>query len=71
MAYPASTDALPAPLLTYDDAAEVLHVSLSTLKRLVRAGDLPVVRLRGCARLRPEDVARFIDERTGVRPLSG
>jgi excisionase family DNA binding protein len=67
MAYPLSSDAALTPLMTYQDAADVLGVSLATLKRLVRDGDLPVVRFRGCARLRPDDLARFIDEWTSVR----
>ncbi len=73
MTYPASTDALPAPLLTltYLEAAEVLGVSLATLKRLVRAGDLSVVRFRGCVRIRPEDLARFVDGRTVRHLMAG
>ncbi len=34
------------PLLTYDQAATRAACSASTIRRLVRAGTLPVVRLR-------------------------
>ncbi len=58
---------LPARLLTYRDVAEVLSVSPWTVRRMVEAGELPVVRFHRSVRVRAEDVARFIDERTGVR----
>ncbi len=62
---------LPAHLLTYQDVAEVLAVSRWTVKRMVEAGELPVVRFHRSVRVRAEDVARFIDKRTVVRPING
>jgi excisionase family DNA binding protein len=46
-------------LLTLDEAAQRLAVSRSTVKRLVAFSQLPVVRLRGCVRVRPGDIAKL------------
>ena len=47
-------------LLRIDEAAEVLQVSDSTMRRLVRDGDLRVVRIGRALRVRPEDLDDFI-----------
>jgi excisionase family DNA binding protein len=51
-------------LLTVRDVAERLNVSVDTVRRYVRRGDLPIVRLgSGPAapiRIRPDAVTRFI-----------
>lgn len=47
--------ALPPLLVTADVAAEVLGVSLSTVRRMIRAGDLPTRRLGHSVRI---DIAR-------------
>jgi len=55
---------VPAPLLTVRAAAEVIGVSTATLYALVRAQELPHIRLtRNGIRLRPQDVAEFIAAR--------
>ncbi len=48
------------PLLRLPEAAAELSVSLSTVKRLVAAGELPVVRVGSAVRVRPEDLRRFV-----------
>lgn len=49
-------------LLDLHDVAEVLHVSVDTVDRLVRAGRLPFVRLpSGRRRVVPEDLERAIE----------
>jgi len=47
-------------LLDYPAAGQVLGVSQRTVKRLVAAGDLPVVRVLGSARIRVEDIDGYI-----------
>ncbi len=57
----------PAPLLTYEQVADVLGIDVATLRRWVWAGKLPVVKLsRRLHRFRPEDLAKFIDSKTGL-----
>jgi excisionase family DNA binding protein len=59
---------VPAPLLTVRAAAEALGVSTATLYALVRARELPHIRLtRNGIRLRPQDVAEFIATRFQAR----
>ena len=49
-------------LLTYDQAAERLSVSVSTVKRLIAAGELPRVQLGpNSPRIAAADVRSFID----------
>jgi len=47
-------------LLDYAAAGQVLGVSVRTIKRLVAAGDLPVVRVLGAARVRVEQLDDYI-----------
>ena len=47
-------------LLTLPQVAERLQVSMSTLRRRIAAGDLPVVVIGHSHRVRPEDLARYI-----------
>lgn len=63
-----SPDAAPVTprLLTYRDAATVLALSESGVKRLVRNGDLPVVHVGGAARIRLSDIDVYV-ERLGPR----
>ena len=51
-------------LLRLGDVADELAVSLSTVKRLVRAGELPVVRVGSSVRVRPDDLRRYVAART-------
>jgi excisionase family DNA binding protein len=57
-------------LFTVSEAADALHLHLSTLRRLIRAGDLPVVRIGGAIRIDPEELRRFIDARRFRRVLT-
>lgn len=54
-------DARVPLLLTIDETALALHQSTSTVRRLVRTGDLPAVRIGAAVRVRPADLAAFID----------
>lgn len=50
-----------AQLLTRQDAADQLGVSLSTLTRLVRIHALPVVKVGRRTLVRPQAIEQFID----------
>jgi excisionase family DNA binding protein len=50
-------------LLTLDDVAAELQCSMSTVKRRVRSGLLPVVVDGRLRRVREDDLARYIVER--------
>jgi len=50
-------------LLTFEEAARELRCSLATVKRRVRAGELPVFRDGRIVRVRSTDLERFILER--------
>jgi predicted DNA-binding transcriptional regulator AlpA len=62
--------AVPLDLLTPREVARMLHISVKTLYRLVRAGTVPPpIRLsRQIARWRPEDIARFLRRTRGGPP---
>lgn len=68
-AYPKASPLLgpldPGRLLTINEAAARLTVSLKTLRRLIAAGSLPVVRIGGLVRIRPEDLTNFIAQNVG------
>lgn len=59
-------------LLTRDEAAARLGISVKTLRRLVRIGDLPAVRYSPTSvlRFREVDLRKFIESRTSARPGS-
>lgn len=46
-------------LLSVGDAASALGVGESTLRRMIRAGDVPAVRVAGLTRIRTADLAAF------------
>jgi excisionase family DNA binding protein len=50
------------PLLTRADVAAYLGVSRNTLDRLLRFGDLPLVRVGNQTRIDPVDLERWIEE---------
>ena len=56
---PAETATI-APLLTVREAAEALKISPSTAYRLVRAGELPAVRVGGSVRIDQTDLHRHL-----------
>lgn len=53
--------AVPPILLTRDDAAAALGVSLNTVKRLVRSGEIPVRHVGHLVRIRYEDLRAYVD----------
>lgn len=57
-------------LFTVPEAADALHLHPSTLRRLIRAGDLPVVRIGAAIRIDPDELRRFIDARRFRRVLT-
>lgn len=65
---PISADPLPTVhdagmarlLLNIEEAADVLGVSDSTVKRLIRTGELPAVKVGGATRIRCTDVGGFV-----------
>lgn len=63
---PVSTTGDARALLTIQEAAEVLRISVSTLRRWDREGKLPAVRLGGARlmRYRAEDLHAFIGAAT-------
>lgn len=55
-------------LVTFDRAAAVLDVSASTVKRLVRSGELLSVKVAGASRIRCQDLAEYV---SGLAPTNG
>jgi excisionase family DNA binding protein len=51
---------LPRPLLTVTDVAEILNLHPRSIRRMIAGGRLPVVRLGGAVRVRPEAVEELI-----------
>jgi len=51
----------PARLLKPRKAAEILDISTRTLSRLVKNGDIAVVRVGGSLRFTLDDLAAFIE----------
>ena len=56
---------MPAVLLTYQDAAARLAVSVSTVRRLVAAGSLPCVRVGASVRVQEAALDRYIRRAAG------
>ena len=51
-------------LLTYDQAADLLNVSTSTLRRITEAGDIPHILIgQRSVRFHRDDVDGYIDQR--------
>ena len=53
---------LAGPLLTVAEVASVLRVSNMTVYRLIKAGDLPALRVGKNYRIREADLATFLAE---------
>lgn len=53
----------PVGLLTVAEVATELRVSTMTVYRLIKAGELPALRIGKSYRLRPADVDRFLAAR--------
>ncbi len=58
-----TTPAALERLLTIPEAAELLHVSIKTIRRWIESGDLAAAKLGMQWRIRPQDVARFVRDR--------
>jgi excisionase family DNA binding protein len=50
----------PPLLIKYETAAQLLEVSVSTVKRLIKAGELHPVTIGGAARLRRSELEQFV-----------
>jgi excisionase family DNA binding protein len=57
-------------LLSVREAADALHLHVSTVRRIIRAGGLPVVRLGRAIRVHPRDLEKFVDERRFAAVIS-
>ena len=53
--------ALPLRLFTPAEVAEILNMSLRSVRRLIADGTLPVKRMGRAVRIRPEALAAMID----------
>ncbi|HWY63247.1 MAG TPA: helix-turn-helix domain-containing protein [Rhizomicrobium sp.] len=54
-------------LLIIKEAAEILQVSVKTVRRLITAGDLPFVRIaKSCIRIHASDLERYITARRSL-----
>jgi len=53
---------------TPEDIAEMLELDVGTIRRYIRQGKLPAIKLEGAYRIRREDFERFIEERKTVKP---
>jgi excisionase family DNA binding protein len=52
-------------LLTVDEAAEILSLSPRTLSRLVRQGEIPIVRVGRLVRVRTADIHAWVERQAG------
>jgi excisionase family DNA binding protein len=52
--------------LRIGEAADLLSVSSDTVARMVREGELPVVRLRGSVRIPRRGLEQWLDEQVGL-----
>lgn len=55
-----NSDAIPDALLTRDEVADILSISLRHLDTLVASGEITPVRIGRAVRFRPETVKGFI-----------
>lgn len=49
--------------LTPKEIAEILDVHEETVRRYIRIGDLPAIKLRGVYRVKREDFEKFLENR--------
>jgi excisionase family DNA binding protein len=56
----------PHELLTAREVAEVMRVSTMTVYRLIKAGELPAIRVGKHLRIRRDDVTGYLDRRVVV-----
>lgn len=55
-------------LLTRKDAADILQISISTLERHINGGRIRVAKIGHATRIRPSELARFVESREGNLP---
>lgn len=54
-------------LYTLPEAAQRLRVSESTVRRLIRSGDIQAIKIRGCApRVLPASIAAYVERLAGA-----
>jgi excisionase family DNA binding protein len=53
----------PVRLLTVDDVAEQLQLSSRTVRRMITAGQIAVIRLGRAVRIHPAAVAELLDNK--------
>jgi excisionase family DNA binding protein len=58
-------------LLTVMDVARMLNVSKAQMFRILKAGQIPVVKIGRLSRLRPEAVEEYIVRMEGLPPDDG
>ena len=63
MGFQAGSDAVPLRFATVSEVARRLRVSNMTVYRLVKAGQLPAVRVGRGYRIREEDVLTYLESR--------
>ncbi len=51
------------PLLTIPEVADLLKVSVKTVRRSIEAGDLPAAKLGAQWRIRPRDLDDYVRDR--------
>jgi excisionase family DNA binding protein len=56
-----------ADYMTTEEIAKILNVSKETIRRYIRDGLLPAIRLRGLYRVKREDFEEFVKQ-SEVRP---
>ena len=65
MTDPALPDWIPHRLLTVNEVAELVHLSVRQIHRLIADGRLTAMHLGRTVRIRPEAVLRLVDPTTG------
>jgi len=58
-------------LLTLAEAARLLHVSTRTVQRMIRANNLPALKVGGQWRIRESQLTEWIERREGSGRPSG
>lgn len=61
---------VPDPLRTIGQAAELLGISLNTMRALIDQGEVPTVRVgHRAVRIKPADLSAFVERRTSVKEV--
>jgi excisionase family DNA binding protein len=56
----AMADKLDKPLYTITEAAKLLTVSGDTIRRMIKAGELDAIKVRGTWRIRRESLEKYL-----------